>query len=70
MATHQYVYIPLHISIFLTILLFICDYLIIFAMLKMTMHCDHTIFRRFSNFQFSLVPTLATPMAITKFSMQ
>ena len=35
--------------IFLTMLLFICDYLIIFAMLKMTMHCDHTIFRRFSH---------------------
>ena len=33
----------------LSILLFICDYLIIFAMLKMTMHCDHTIFRRFSH---------------------
>ena len=27
-------------------------------MMKMTMHYDHTIFRRFSEFRFSLVPTL------------
>ena len=36
-------------------------------MLKMTMHCDHTIFRRFSDFRFSLVPTHAAPMAIQQF---
>ena len=33
-------------------------------MLKMTMHCDHAIFRRYSKFRFSLVPTHTAPMAI------
>ena len=32
-------------------------------MLKMTMHCDHTVFRRFSNFQFSLVQGSGFPVA-------
>ena len=36
-------------------------------MLKMTMHCDHTIFRCFSEFRFSLVPTHAAPMAVMQF---
>ena len=34
-------------------------------MLKMTMHCDHTIFRRFSNFRFSLVPTQGSSLTFS-----
>ena len=51
--------------IFLNNIIIYLRLFMMFFLLKMTVHCDRTIFRRFSDFRFSLVPTHADHTAIT-----